>query len=351
MTAVPLVRYRPLLGFALLLLAFVGVEFLVIQRSDFTFRPALPAAVSFDVLVGLPVLFYFLVVRPYRLPVSTVAAAFAAAVALAFWLLPPAQQTYLHWTKYGLVAVEALTFTLALLNLRRLRRAYRVAAEETPDLVANLQTACRAVFGRPLTPLVSEISLFYYALLSWRARPEICPTDQVFTSYRDSAFTAYLATVGLLSVVEMGVAHVLLLRWSPTAALVGGGLHAYGLLLLLAHLRAVRLRPVRVTETGELVLRMGFLWELRLPAADILASQLINDAPPAAPGLVNAARLLLTPPHLRVTLREPRTARGPYGYPQTVHRLALYLDDPKNFQVALAQWAPAASGPASGNNA
>ena len=69
----------------------------------------------------------------------------------------------------------------------------------------------------------------------------------------------------------MGVAHVLLLRWNSTAALAGAGLHAYGLLLLLAHLRAVRLRPVRLTENGELVLRVGFLWELRLPATDITA--------------------------------------------------------------------------------
>ncbi|MFD2785930.1 hypothetical protein [Hymenobacter rubripertinctus] len=351
MTAAPLVRYRPLLGFALLLVAFVGAEFLVIQRSDFTFRPALPAAVSFDLLVLLPGLFYWLVVRPCRLPVSTVAAAFTAAVALAFWLLPPPQQTYVHWAKHSLVAVEALMLTLALLNLRRLRRAYRVAAEETPDVVANLQTAFQSVFGRPLTPLVSEISLFYYALLSWRARPEIRPADQVFTAYRDSAFTAYLGTVGLLSVVEMGVAHVLLVRWSPIAALVGAGLHAYGLLLLLAHLRAVRLRPVRLTEAGELVVRVGFLWELRLPAAAVAASVLIPDVPPAAPGLVNAARLLLTPPNLLLTLHEPHMARGPYGFPQQVRRLALYLDNPQVFQASLAQYAPVASGPASGNKA
>ena len=203
------------------------------------------------------------------------------------------------------------------------------------------------MFGRPLAPLVTEISLFYYALLSWRARPETQPTDQVFTACRESAFTAYLATVGLLSVVEMGVAHVLLLRWNPTAALVGGVLHAYGLLLLLAHLRAVRLRPMHLMASGELVLRVGFLWELRLPATAIVACVPLNDAPPAAPGLVNAARLLLTPANLLLTLREPHTARGPYGLPQKVSRLAVYLDDPAGFRLALAL----PTGLASGNNA
>ncbi|NVO31463.1 hypothetical protein [Hymenobacter lapidiphilus] len=335
MTAAPFVRYRFAAGFALLLLAVVGVEFLIIQRSDFAFRPALPAAVSFDLVVLLPVLFYLLVVRPYRLPVGTVATAFAGAVALAFWLLPPAQQTYLAWTRYGLVAAEGLVLALGLLNLHRLRRAFRVAHAQTPDMVASLQTAFQSVFERPLTFVVTEISLVYYALLSWRARAEIRPTDHVFTAYRNSAFTASFATVGLLSVVEMGVAHVLLLRWSPTAALWGGLMHGYGLLLLLAHLRAVRLRPVRLTDSGELVLRVGFLWELRLPATLITACIPINDVPPAAPGLVNAARLLLTPPNLLLTLHEPHYASGPYGRPQKVSQLALYLDDPVSFRAAL----------------
>ena len=67
-------RHHFALGFGLLLLSIIGVALLVVQQPDFTLRPALPAAaVSFDVLV-LPGLFYLLIVRPYRLPASTVAA-------------------------------------------------------------------------------------------------------------------------------------------------------------------------------------------------------------------------------------------------------------------------------------
>lgn len=344
MVAASTTNYRFALWFGLLLLTVIGVEFFAIQRPDFALRPALPAAVSFDLVVLLPALFYFLVVRPYRLPLSMLVTAFAGAVALAFWLLPPAQQTYLAWTKYGLVAAEGLTLVWAVLNVRRLLRAYRVAHVQNPDVVLSLRAACQEVFGRPLAPLVTEISLFYYALLSWRARPEIRPTDYVFTAYRESAFTAYLGTVALLSVVEMGVAHVLLLRWSPTAALVGGFLHAYFLLQLLAHLRAVRLRPVYLGAAGELVIRVGFMWELRLPAAAIASCTSITDAPPAAPGLINTARLLLTPANLLLTLREPQLAQGPYGFSQTVERLTLYLDNPQEFQTAMRPAAASASG-------
>jgi len=55
-------RLRPVLWFSGLLLI-LFVEYLVVQRPDFSTRPALPAAVTFDLVVGLPLLFYFLVVR------------------------------------------------------------------------------------------------------------------------------------------------------------------------------------------------------------------------------------------------------------------------------------------------
>jgi hypothetical protein len=59
-------RLRPVLWFSGLLLLILLVEYLVVQRPDFSTHPALPAAVTFDLVVGLPLLFYFLVVRRYH---------------------------------------------------------------------------------------------------------------------------------------------------------------------------------------------------------------------------------------------------------------------------------------------
>lgn len=61
--------------------------------------------------------------------------------------------------------------------------------------------------------------------------------------------------------------------------------------------------------------------------------------PPAAPGLLNAARLLLTPPNLLLTLAGPQRVRGLYGRHRLVRRLAIYVDEP----AALGQQLVAAS--------
>ncbi|WP_426490158.1 hypothetical protein [Hymenobacter sp. 102] len=340
---------RPALWFGLLVLAVVCIEWLIIRQPVFRQHPQLPAAVSFDVLVGLPVLFYLLVVRPYRLPVRTVAVAFAAAVALSYWLLPAPQQQYVRWAGQALSGVELLTTALLLLNLRRLQQAYRAAAAHTAGVAERLTAAFRQVFGRPLAPLVFELLVFYYALASWRARPVVPAGSRVFSCYQESAFTACVGTVMLLSLAEMGALHLLLVRWNALAAGVALALHLYGLILLLAHVRAVRLLPVQLSAEQELLLRVGFFWTVRLPRAALAAGYLLRDAPAPAPGRLNLARPLLTPPNVLLGLAGPQSIMGPYGLRRNARELAFYVDDAAGLLAALALPETPAGHPVFGN--
>ena len=114
-----------------------------------------------------------------------------------------------------------------------------------------------------------------------------------------------------------------------------GGLSAYSLLWLLAHGQAVRRRPVLLTADA-LVVRVGLVWRVALARKQIVRVEKLTDAPPPAPGLLNAARLLLTPPNLLLTLAAPQPVRGPYGRHRPVRRLAIYVDEPAALQAQLA---------------
>ena len=96
MTPSATTRFRTALLFCSLLLLVLGTEYVIIQRPDFAVRRALSAAVTFDLLIWPPALFYVLVVRRYRLPVSLVGAVFAGMLALSHQLLPVGQQEYLR---------------------------------------------------------------------------------------------------------------------------------------------------------------------------------------------------------------------------------------------------------------
>jgi hypothetical protein len=319
-------RLRPVLWFSGLLLLILFVEYLVVQRPDFSTHPALPAAVTFDLVVGLPLLFYFLVVRRYQLPLTSVVGAFVGAVALGYSLIPVGQQQYLGWASRSLVLLEAAAAVLAVINLRRLLRAYAAAAQRSADFVENLHAAFAAVFRRPLAPLVSELIMFRYALLGWWARREVRPGQLAFSSYCDSGFLALIIAFASLSVIETAAVHLLVSRWNATAALVLLVLDLYTLVFLLAHLRAVVLRPLTLHH-GRLTVRVGFVWRLEVAAGAIVQLEELRDTPEPDKKCLNLARPLLTPPNVRLTFAEPVTVTGLYGIRRTVPQVALYVDE------------------------
>lgn len=331
----PPVRLGPALLFGVLAALVVAIEYAVVHRADFGQHPALPPAVAFDLLVGLPGLFYLCVVRRYQLPLRTVAVAFGGGLALSHWLLPAAGLPLLAWAGRLAAVGEVATLAYTAVRVRRIWRGYQVARGQSADFMDNLTAAMQPVLGRLTEALATEVAVVRYALLGTWAPPEVGPAETPFTTYQKSGFSALLATFAGLSVIEMAAAHLVVGRWWPVAAWWLTGLSAYSVLWLLAHGQAVRRRPVVLTATA-LVVRVGLLWRVAIPKASIVAIEKLADVPAATPGQLNAARLLLTPPNLLLTLATPQRVRGPYGLHRTVHRLAIYVDEPAALLHALA---------------
>jgi hypothetical protein len=333
-------RLRPVLWFAALLALIVAVEYFATTVPAFSQQPALPMAVTFDLLVMVPGLFYFLVVRRLRLPITSVVGAFGACVGLGYWLIPVGQQQYLRPASHVLVLLEAGVVGWALVNFRRIGRAYRAAREQHADFPANLSTAFEQVLGYRLAPLVSEISMFRYALLGWWAAPE-SRREETFTSHRESGFTA-LVVVGCFAMgIETVSVHLLASHWSPTLAHWLLVLDAYGLLFLMGHGQAVRLRPT-LLAADVLTLRVGFVWQVSVPRSTLASIEPLRDAPPANADVLNLSKLLFTAPNLLLTFAEPVAVTGPYGIRRTARRVAVYLDQPQQF-VAAAGFLPNSS--------
>jgi hypothetical protein len=325
-------RLGPLLLFGLLAGLLVGTEYAIVHRADFDLHPALPPAVAFDLLVVLPGLFYLAVVRRYALPISTVVAVFGGGLALSHWLLPGAGLPLLAWAGRLAAVGEVAVFGYSLVRLRRVRQGYQAAKVHSADFIENLHAASQPVLGRLTEAVVTEVAMLRYALLGFWASPESRPADHVFAAHQKSGFVALLATAIGLSVLEVAAAHLIAGHWWPRVAWALTGFGAYSVLWLLAHGQAVRCRPVLLTATT-LVVRAGLVWRVAIPREQLASLEEITDVPAPAPDLLNAARLLLTPPNLLLTFAAPQRVRGPYGLHRTVRRLAIYVDEP----AALAQ--------------
>lgn len=323
-------RFRPLLWFGAFLLLVIGIEHTVTTSALFSQRPVFPYAVTFDLLVGIPSLFYVLVVRRYQLPLSTLAGVVGACLALTYWLLPAAQQAPLQALYFLPVLLEGITLLLLVTKSRRLVQCYRTAYRQRPHVWSCAQLAVQQALGPAGVLLIGEVEMLRYAVLGWWATPEVTQDATAFSTHRDSGFTAFAVMLGGVLVVETVVLHLLASLWS---ARVAGWLlffDAYTLVMLVAHIQAVRLRPILVT-TDTLYLNVGFVWHLEVALGDLVAIEPLRDNPEPATDLLNLTKLLFTPPNILLTFAQPVTVKGPYGLQRTGRRLAVYLDQPQQF--------------------
>lgn len=325
------VRLGPLL-FGLLAALVIGVEHAIVHRAGFGRHPALPLGVAVDLLVGMPALFYFLVARPYRLPLSSLVGVGSACLALAGWLLPAPQLQALRVLHRLPMLLEAATLGLAAARGRRLVRAYRAAYAREPHVWPSARAAVQSL-GAVGQLLLAGLNLLRYAGLGWWAAPETTAPATAFSGHRESGFTALVATAAVVLTVETACVHLLARHWCPRLAPWLLFLDMYGVVLLVAHLHAVRLRPALLTPT-ELRLRIGFVWELAVPRAELVAVRLLPAAPAARPGVLNLAKLLFATPNLLLTFAAPVTVAGPYGIRRSARHVAVYLDQPRQFIAA-----------------
>jgi hypothetical protein len=327
-------RFRPALWFGALLLLIISLEHTVTTFALFRQRPILPYAVTFDLLVVIPSLFYGLVVRRYQLPLSSLVGVVGACLALAYWLLPVAQQAPLHALRFLPALLEAITCLLLVAKARRLRQHYRAAYQQQPHFWPSAQVALQQTLGSAGVGLVAEVEMLRYALFGWWTQPAVPPAATAFSSYRDSGFIAFAVLVGVALSVETAVLHLLVSRWSTGVA---GWLllsNLYTLVLLVAHGQAARLRPTLLTA-DTLQLNVSFVWHVTIPLGELVAIDSLRDTPEPAADLLNLTKLLFTPPNLLLTFAEPVTVKGAYGMQRTGRRLAMYLDQPQQFREAI----------------
>ena len=116
-----------------------------------------------------------------------------------------------------------------------------------------------------------------------------------------------------VSVMEAGLVHLVVMRWSAAAAWGLTAISAYGTVWLVAMARAFVLRPVLV-ESGELVVRGGMMWTLRVPLV-----------------IVEDAECGLRLPLFSAAV----TARGMYGMTKRVRSVGLAMDDRAGFVGSL----------------
>ncbi|AXJ95430.1 hypothetical protein DM480_07785 [Sphingomonas sp. FARSPH] len=268
----------------------------------------------------------------YRRPLPRQVLATLAGGVFAAWMLSPAPLreavSAMPWLAAAMLAVVALHVGVRLVragallpnaDLRRTEGWRLLLGEMLPMSVARV--------------LVAQVGLLHLALFRWNAPADVPAEARGFAYHRQLA--PMMIALTLLSVIEIGVTHLVVRHWSHLAATIMAVVGGWSLLYLIGLIKSLRLRPVLLTPTG-VHLRVGMLVDRLVPYADIARI----EAEPAGDRVRAADTLnvgLLAWPNLMVHLRQPVPRRGLFGPRPPLAAIAFRLDDPAPF-VRLLRW-------------
>ena len=328
----------PILGFGLALtLIYLAAVFVAVQVPHFEQPDLLAAALTLDLTVFVPSLYYGLLVRRKGWPAITVVPVFLLSLLAASFVVPADHQGLLTVLKYLVAPAELLLLGYLGLTVVRTTRRFRDHTASN-DILERLRQSLYDVLKVRLAAemIASEIGLFYYALFSWRARAAAAVKHQAFSYHKKSGYGSVVAGILVAMLIEVIALHALLWMWNPALAWVMTALGLYGFIWLLGDWRAVYLRPVSV-EKDTLVVRIGLRWTVRLPFAAIASVRPVERQAPSrkTPGYLEA--VLLGKPQYLIMLNTDIVAQGLYGMRKTITALGLAVDDTEAFEAALKQ--------------
>jgi len=315
--------------FVVLAAATIVAEAIVVQLAAFGQNPGLLSfAVTFDLTVGIPLAYYLIISRKLHVTPASALVVFLACTGLAGLILPAAHQGYLRLVEKALILTEGGLLVYGVVQLRKIVRAYRDAAQHRADCRLNLREALAGIISAPvvLGIVVNEISTVRYGLLFWLGGQEVLPEQKSFTTHKESGYVAVWAVLLFVLVIETVGLHFLLLQWSPVAAFVSTGLSIYSLVFFVADLASMVKRPI-VLHNGQLLFRIGIRWNATIVREDIERLTPIRDFDKAK----ERDTLLCAPgnaPNLLLELHRPVTVTGFFGIRRQTQRIAFHADDP-----------------------
>ncbi len=314
--------------FILFSLLVVLTEWLIIQSGSLDQHNLFPLAVTLDLVIGLPLLFYFLVVRRSKhIEWPSVLAIYLLSVGLAKLILPENEQFYLGYAIKLLVFTELGFMLYGMIKIRKVTLAFKKAALHRNDFILNLQSAFRQVFGRPFRPAVTEVASLRYGLFFWLGRTEKAVHQQAFSLHRESGFPALMGALVFVSLIEMIAVHFLLVQYYETVALVLLVLSIYSVLFLLGYTFSVIKRPILLDEQ-HLEIRLGIMWQSRVALADIAEVRKLSEGETLSKDVMNLAKPMLNSANLMLKFKSLVKLEGLYGLQKETSAIACYVDDP-----------------------
>lgn len=220
-----------------------------------------------DFIVGIPLGFYLFVIRPRKLSLLAVIPVIWIGYGLSVFALESADAGVLPYLLVVLIPAE---LAIAFRECLKVAQVYKSARKASADPMVWFKETMLYLVRKdaPASMAAAELSVWYYALLSWRKKPYVLPGDKAFSYHNAGGYMSMMLGLALAFPVEIVGVHLLISQWSVAAACVVTALSVYAVIWLVGDARARVMRPVAIGNDC-VRLECGIQMEAVIPLSEI----------------------------------------------------------------------------------
>ena len=323
-----LTRRRSFITFVTLSFLLLSLEMWIATRVDSSPRPSMLAiAIALDIAVGVPLLFYLLLVRKKFLPLTSILPVCILTLLVLRLILPSSEQSILRFSDFLIPAIELSVAVFLLFKLRNVIRDVRRARRESLYFVDALRIGLGKSVKSDFVAAIAatEVSILYLVFAGWFARFRTSRPDVSVHSYHRKSRFLFWPLMALVIVETFGL-HLVISIWTRTGAWAFTAISIYTLLWMIGHIHASRLQPV-IVDDQYIYFRTGLVWRGQIALSNVSEVRKVTRADRQADGFVNVS--LLGDPDVVIILREPEMLESLFARKKEARLLGIALDNPE----------------------
>lgn len=224
-------------------------------------------ALPLDFMVGIPLGFYLLIIRPKKLTLLSVIPVIWFGYALSVFALGSVDAGVLPYLLTLLIPVE---LAIAIRECLKIARVYKAAKRDSIDPMLWFRKTMLYLVRQDMSAnmAAAELSVWYYALFSWRQKPYMLSGEKAFTYHNAGGYMNMMLGLALAFPIEIIGVHILISQWSLLAASIVTALSVYAAIWFIGDARARMMRPIAI-DGDRVRLECGIQMEALIPLSDI----------------------------------------------------------------------------------
>ncbi|KZE67165.1 hypothetical protein AWM68_04720 [Fictibacillus phosphorivorans] len=341
---------RPIRWVLFLALCFLVIGSNVILYQTSYFQPVPNSVVIgslLDFLLVIPLLTYYFIIRKrYSWKLTLLVA--LVSYGLASYIIPDfllnnfsAVPKALLLLEAGFITIELYLLILICKKFPNVKKTYMELPAEIPFLI-KMKRAVNMHFvqSRLVDAVLSEVTMLYYALFSWRIAP--LTADNTFTYHKNTSYVALqLMLIHALIIESVGL-HYFFSQVNHTVSLILLFLNIYSILFLVGQMQAVKKVPLIVSDQT-LIMNVGFMKRLELPFSAIQELK-TYEGPEEIPATekkytfeARVSDFIPEKPEIELVLKKTVQSTIIYGFKKNVTRVIIKVDHSSELKRQIEQ--------------